>query len=202
MQPEFRNRPPAGAGLPHIELVRAPSAGALIVLATSRQPIATPTHWWQGQTLPCIQEACIPCQALRPKDWHVYFAGVRSGDRATVIVELTREASQRLYDYLDSGEPLRGSVIKLERAQKRANGRVIVTCDGKRRSELACPEEIPLEKHLMRIWFGDDDNEPEPGEDWGTRIAARLAARSAKGRKSQGQSNGESRNGTEQNRTN
>jgi hypothetical protein len=180
--PVFSERPPSTAGLPHIQIVRAPSSGELRVLATSTKPLAVKTHWWQGQTFPCVESDCPGCAAKRPGEWHVYAGGIRSNDRAPVIVEFTHGASEQIYKWLDSGEPLRGTILAISRAQKRANGRVVVKFDGTRRLELSVPEEFSLRDHLMKIWFGDDILLEDQASTWQERIARRLARRAERRR--------------------
>lgn len=152
MDIRWHDRPPEGHDLPGMDLRRTPGNGSIAGIITSQKPVVVPTHFFGGQTVPCVSRDCPACAAQRGKTWHVYLGLFTPSPSQHIIFECTAQAAHELYTKLDAGQQIRGAKLAASRKAKRNNAKVIIALDFSTIGKWQLPAEPDLKAQLTRIW--------------------------------------------------
>lgn len=177
---QFCSRPPEDHALPSMDLIRTPAGGALTGIITSHEPIAVPTHWHGGQTMPCTGSECPACAQLKPKTWHVYLGLWGPQSAKHVIFECTASAAEKLYAWLETRDSLRLAQLAAARRGKRENGKVELMLKPISTAHLSLPEAPDLRAQLTRIWRINESKTATENPGYANTAERSLATAAAK----------------------
>jgi hypothetical protein len=152
MNIRWMDRPPEDHDLPAMDLLRTPTSGTMSGVITCDKPICVPTHWFGGQTLPCVYDECPACIEQRARVYHVYTSLFNPNLTKHWIFECTAEASRIIYQLAEQTSNLRGVMLSAARRGKRANGKVEILLKQSPIDKFKLPDPPDLKAHLSRIW--------------------------------------------------
>lgn len=146
------DRPDKDSLPPPWEIKRADPNKPLMMVCVSSKIVGTHTHFFEKRTQPCVKTDCKGCAAGRRREWHGYLLAQDAKDMRKWCVELTAVGAQPLVDAFDVYHSLRGVQFILERAERKANGKVLTTVRGMWPKPLLLAEEEPTWPIVFRIW--------------------------------------------------
>lgn len=152
MNPRWLEEPSAPSGLPHLPLVRVKPGAGTSGMITSTKLLGVPTHYMSRRTLPCVEKDCPGCEAKLPTRPEWYLALWTTVPSRHIIAALTPAVAWQIKDYFRDCPTLRGCLVRLTRAGKAANSRLLVDCQLVETAQQKLPPEPDLVAHLLHIW--------------------------------------------------
>ena len=149
---DWQNTPPPKAEGYGMRLLRTPAQGALRGMITCETLQGTPTHYFGGRTVPCLQKDCKACANDIGWLWHGYLSMILPTTHEHVLLELTAQACEVVNNYHEQHSVLRGTLVTATRAGKLANGRVLLQLNPGNLSDIQLPDAPDIRKHMMHIW--------------------------------------------------
>ena len=149
---DWSNQVPASDGPRAMPLKRTPTNGKLKAAITSDDLIGTPTHFFQGHTMPHTEHDCKACEEGVGWTWHGYVAAIMASNRQHFIFEFTAQVGDVMKHYRTVQSTLRGGIITAERMHHRPNGRVILQLTPGDLQRLNLPEAPNLQACMAIIW--------------------------------------------------
>ncbi len=173
---DWQNSPPEKTEGYGMRLLRTPAKGALRGMITCESLQGTPTHYFGGRTVPCLQKDCKACGNGVGWLWHGYLSMILPKTHEHVLLELTAQACEQVNAYHKQHSLLRGAFVTATRAGKLANGRVILELNPGDQTGIQLPDPPDVRKHMMHIWGIQDAGEakqtysPERGNGFRAHI--------------------------------
>ncbi len=124
--PIFSNKPPDSHGSNNLQILRTPAKGNLYVICLSESVLGSPTHYFNGRTVPHEELECEPCSLHISWRWHSYTVVQEQPTQQMFLLELTAQATEPLLQIYEQLGGLRGVMLELTRRGEKRNGRVIV----------------------------------------------------------------------------
>jgi len=150
--PNWSNVVPKSDAPRAMPLRRTPTNGQLRAAITTPDLIGTPTHFFQGHTVPCAGESCKACAEGIGWTWHGYVGAIASVGRQHFIFEFTAQVGDTLKHYRTLQSTLRGGIITAERMHHRPNGRVMLQITPGDLAQLNLPEPPDITACMAVIW--------------------------------------------------
>ena len=150
--PQFSNHPPIDPRGHGLTLMRTPANGKLLLAVTCHDLVGCPTHWFNGRTVPCEADDCEACKEGISWRWHAYLSGLLGTSRNHVLAEFTAQAAERITQYRDTQQTLRGAILTAHRHHNRHNGRVIIHMQPGDLARLNLPTPPDLINVLSILW--------------------------------------------------
>jgi hypothetical protein len=148
----FSNTPDVEAQPIGIPIRRTPVSGSAGGIILSDDILGCYTHFWQGRTRPCAGPACNICAEGIARRWHAWFVTKNKHDSHQFLVEVPAGPALALAAWRKENFTLRGWLIKLSRANKKVNGRVIIEMSGPKVDSMLLPPCPDVPGLLLRMW--------------------------------------------------
>ena len=109
------------------DIMRAPPAGSLSLVALSEHFTGVYTHFWGGRTIPCRRRNCPAHDAGHSARWRGYLLCEVPSTGKGILLEFPEGVGKTLAEEKATHGTLRGLCFRIGRTKGRANGRVVVT---------------------------------------------------------------------------
>jgi len=148
----WTNDPPEATDFAAVRLIRPPATGSITGVLTSPTVLGTWTHWDQYRTQPCSGDKCKLCIDGQPRRWYGYISVFSMSTHRHYVVQITSQAAQQLYAQVRDKDNLRGLLIKIERAAKRPNAKLLIDVRPCPCTVPDLPDPIPIQRYMALIW--------------------------------------------------
>lgn len=148
----WQNDPPTASDFRSYQIVRTPSTGRSRLTILSTHPVGVMLHYWKGRSTPCNRNNCEPCKAGHRPRWKGYLYVMTEATRRILIFEYPERPHPDVQAELAKRHTLRGCMIAVNRAGKRANSPVVITFEGTTPHPDLLPEPDGLCETLERMW--------------------------------------------------
>ena len=149
---EWLNEVPRDRGAVTLTIRRTPTSGVLGGIILSERILGGKTHYTGRRTASCNGAACKWCERGLANRYHAWLHILQPATNEQGILEMTRAPAEKLQLLQKTRRSLRGIFFKSWRESKKINGKVTVTLEEGKGTQLHLPPEIDLQPTLLRIW--------------------------------------------------
>lgn len=171
----WSTQPNDGDIRPATQLLRVKPGKPLEGVITCTTTNGTYLHYWKGRTTPCLGADCEACTQKLSARWYGFLSLWSPRTNGHAIVEITSSCMERINEYTASHGTLRAALLRLRRANNKANARLLAEIELSGYAPDAIPPALDLIDTLEYIWEqrgGRRPQDQQPSREQAQRLRA------------------------------